>query len=79
MCSEGGLQGVSLFNLLLPPPHPRLSPPTWPCVEDVSMDAACDDTFLPRGARRVPQNGERGRKLGGEERGGSKEPCRCGW
>lgn len=56
-----------MFNLLLPYPTPRLSPPTWPCVEDVSMDAALDETFLPRGAQESPKLGK------GEEKHGVKE------
>lgn len=42
------------------------------------MDAALDETFLPRGAQGSLKVGG-GEKTEGEERGGSKASYRWGW
>lgn len=70
---------MSLFNPLLPPPHPRLSPSTWPCVKDVSMDAALDETFLPRGAQGSPEMGEGEENQGVRKGEGVKSPVGGEW
>lgn len=58
----GAARGFSVQPAYPPAPTLRLSPPTWPCVEDVSMGVALEETFLPRCAQGSPKMGERGER-----------------